>query len=164
MSARDRAWLRAVAGRSTPNWVDRILRAATHLGGVLVTVVISFGLVLFEPTRPLGLATAVANFFSHLVVQALKRSVVRPRPAEWGVAPLGTIPDAFSFPSGHSCAAMALAVPVCFVSWPAGIGAVGLALLVGISRVYLRVHYVTDVVVGQLLGAATGVLVSLALR
>lgn len=156
--------MRAVADHSTPEWVDRVLRGVTHLGGALVTVVISFALVLFEPTRPLGLATAVANFFSHLVVQGLKRSVVRPRPVEWGLAPLGTIPDAFSFPSGHSCAAMALAVPVCFISWPAGIGAVGLALLVGISRVYLRVHYVTDVVVGQLLGAAAGSVAWVALR
>jgi undecaprenyl-diphosphatase len=153
-----------VADQSTPEWVDRLLRGVTHLGGAVITVVISFGLVLFEPTRQLGLATAVANFFSHLVVQALKRSVVRPRPVEWGLAPLGTVPDVFSFPSGHSCAAMALAVPVCFISWPAGIGAVGLALLVGISRVYLRVHYVTDVVAGQLLGAAAGTVVSVALR
>ena len=72
-------------------------------------------------------------------------------------------PDAFSFPSGHACAGddarrhsqlrqSALRIP-----------ALGLALLVGASRVYLRVHYVTDVVVGQLVGAVTASVVSLAL-
>jgi len=44
-----------------------------------------------------------------------------------------------------------------------GLPALGLALLVGASRVYLRVHYVTDVVVGQLVGAVTAAVVSLAL-
>jgi membrane-associated phospholipid phosphatase len=58
---------------------------------------------------------------------------------------------------------MALAVTAICDSPLSGLPALGLALLVGASRVYLRVHYVTDVVVGQLVGAATALLVSLAL-
>jgi len=109
------------------------------------------------------LAAVLANAASHLVVQLLKRSVVRPRPEYAGVLPLALNPDAFSFPSGHACAAMAVAVTLCFGNLGWGIIALALALLVGISRVYLRVHYVTDVVVGQLLGALTALVVCLAL-
>ena len=121
------------------------------------------GLLLILPsTRRIGLAASIANLTSHLIVQALKRSVVRPRPDESGVLSLALSPDAFSFPSGHACAAMALAVTVSFSNFSAGCFALGLALLVGASRVYLRVHYVSDVLAGQLLGAAAAVAVSLA--
>jgi undecaprenyl-diphosphatase len=58
---------------------------------------------------------------------------------------------------------MALAMTALLNEPLAGIPALGLAFLVGVSRVYLRVHYVTDVVVGQALGAAAALLASLSL-
>jgi undecaprenyl-diphosphatase len=71
---------------------------------------------------------------------------------------LGVIPDAFSFPSGHSAAAMALAVPCLVRGGAAGVPVLLVALVVGASRVCLRVHYPSDVVAGQILGVAGGVL------
>jgi undecaprenyl-diphosphatase len=99
----------------------------------------------------------MANLFSHLAVQALKHVVIRPRPSVLrpGLAALAHLPDRYSFPSGHACSAMALAVAITLVQPLAGIPALAVALAVGASRIYLRVHYVTDVVVGQLLGAIT---------
>ena len=164
MNALDRTWLLALSDRRAPRWLDRTLRLTTHLGGFTATAVVSAVLLIIPASRKLGFAMVVANAVSHLIVQALKRSVVRPRPDNVGVLPLTLNPDAFSFPSGHACAAMALAVTAICDSPLSGLPALGLALLVGASRVYLRVHYVTDVVVGQLVGAATALLVSLALR
>jgi undecaprenyl-diphosphatase len=162
MNALDRAWLLALGERRAPRWVDRTLRGVTHLGSTAATVGVCGTLLALPATRRLGLAATIANLVSHLIVQALKRSIVRPRPDEAGVFPLALNPDAFSFPSGHACAAMTLAVTAAFASLPVGFAALVLGQLVGISRVYLRVHYVTDVLVGQLVGAAAAVAVSLA--
>lgn len=152
--------LSALAARAAPGWLDLAFRRLTHAGGATATAAFSLALLLFPGTRPLGGMTLAANLLSHLVVQALKRSVTRPRPgaASRGIVPLVELPDAFSFPSGHATAAMAIAVPVTWVMPMAGGPLLLLALLVGASRVYLRVHYPTDVVVGQLLGAAAGLL------
>ena len=163
MNALDRAWLLALCERRVPRSLDRMLRLVTHAGGFRATSLISAALLVVPGTRRLGLAMVLANAASHLIVQALKRSVVRPRPESAGVSPLAMTPDAFSFPSGHACAAAALAVTVSCWSLAWAIPAVALALLVGISRVYLRVHYVTDVVVGQVVGSLTALLVSVAL-
>jgi undecaprenyl-diphosphatase len=163
MNALDRSWLLALSDRQAPGWLDRTLRLITHLGGFAATAAISLGLLIIPGTRQVGLAMTMANAVSHLVVQILKRSVVRPRPDINGVLALTLNPDAFSFPSGHACAAMTLAVTAICDNPVSGLPALGLAFLVGASRVYLRVHYVTDVVVGQLVGAATAALVSVAL-
>ncbi len=152
----DRAFIRLVASREAPGWLDRLMRRVTHLGGAPAAVAIPLALLPFPRTRRLAAAMALAALASHLAVQLLKRTVVRARPSvrDPAVAALGNLPDAYSFPSGHAAAAMALALPVGFVSPWLALPAIAIALLVGASRVYLRVHYPTDVLVGQALGGA----------
>jgi undecaprenyl-diphosphatase len=156
VGALDRAWLQGIAARRAPRWLDRGFRALTHLGGASFTLGLGAALLVPAATRRLGVVLLLANTISHLAVQLVKRSVLRARPglADDGPVPLADIPDAYSFPSGHSAAAMAVALPVAILAGPLGLVAVGVAVIVGASRVYLRVHYVTDVVVGQVLGAA----------
>lgn len=105
----------------------------------------------------MALATLV---LSHLVVQLVKRSVARGRPAVVsGCVALVREPDRFSFPSGHAAASMSIALGygVAFPAW--ALPLLLLALLVGFSRVRLTVHYPSDVLVGQLIAvAAAGVL------
>ena len=164
LTDRDQRWLDALARRSAPPWIDRGFRLVTHAGGASATVGLSILLVLIPSTRHLGSIAGMANLLSHLLVQALKRTVVRPRPS---TAPhltaLIDLPDHFSFPSGHATAAMSLATATLLTAPLAGALALILAAAVGASRVYLRVHYVTDVVVGQALGAAAAVAVHLSL-
>ncbi|HXW97076.1 MAG TPA: phosphatase PAP2 family protein [Gemmatimonadales bacterium] len=161
VTARDHRWMDALARREAPPWMDRVLRAVTHGGDATITIGLTLLLLAFPGTRHLGCVAGVANLFSHLLVQALKRTVVRPRPTAMlpHVTALANIPDHFSFPSGHACASMALAMATVLITPAAGTLALLLAFLIGASRVYLRVHYVTDVVVGQALGAATAVVV-----
>ena len=98
---------------------------------------------------------------SFLLAQIIKRSVARRRPSvlQTEVVPLSALPDPYSFPSGHSCASMSIAVSVLLMAPLAGVPAVMLAALVGASRVYLRVHYPTDALVGQAIGAGSALVV-----
>jgi undecaprenyl-diphosphatase len=99
---------------------------------------------------------------SHLLVQLVKRTVVRTRPAQAGLpSALVREPDRFSFPSGHSAAAMSVAVGygIAFPSF--AVPLLALALLVGFSRVRLGVHFPGDVLAGQSLALGTAVLVLL---
>jgi undecaprenyl-diphosphatase len=130
-----------------------MMRHLTHLGGARVTVGASVALALAGDGR-LAAATALANALSHLVVHLLKRLVARPRPCDAGGAPLALVepPDPFSFPSGHAAAATALATTVAWAHPPAAAVLGPLAAVVCASRVRLRVHHVSDVVAGALLG------------
>lgn len=95
-------------------------------------------------------------------VIALKFSIRRPRPeGEWGQ--IYRITDPHSFPSGHAARSAALAVMGIAVGPPWFGLAVSLwAPWVGISRVALGVHYLSDVLVGWLVGAAMAGLAVLA--
>ena len=93
---------------------------------------------------------------SHLLVQVVKRTVVRGRPAKVeGCVNLVREPDCFSFPSGHAAASMsvALAYGTIFPAW--AVPLLLLAVLIGFSRVRLGVHYPSDVVAGQFIAAAS---------
>lgn len=137
-----------------------MMRLVTHLGGAYATIIP--GLVLLamqgEP-KSVGLAMLFANLISHLPVQILKRLVARPRPADADGRPLALVelPDPFSFPSGHAAASTAVAVTASLAIPWLGPLLLPLAGIVSISRVRLRVHHASDVVVGAALGFAGAV-------
>jgi membrane-associated phospholipid phosphatase len=95
-----------------------------------------------------GVATALAN--------VLKVAFDRPRPPvdHPEIHPLVALPSSASMPSGHATGAFAAAVAVGLVHhrlrWPL----LALAALIALSRVWLGVHYLSDVIVGAGLGAA----------
>ena len=103
-------------------------------------------------------AAAMAVGLAALAVTVLKEAFDRARPplADPSLSAVGPVPASASFPSGHSATAFAAAVAVGLLyprlRWPL----LALAALVAVSRVYLGVHYVTDVAVGTVLGALVG--------
>ncbi|HEY2804816.1 MAG TPA: phosphatase PAP2 family protein [Gemmatimonadales bacterium] len=133
-----------------------MMRRLTHLGGAPATIGIGLALAAWGgDDRRAGIAALLGNALSHLCVQVLKRAVARPRPCDANGAPLAIVelPDPFSFPSGHSAASFAVALPIALVHPLIAPVVLALATLVACSRVALRVHYATDVLAGALLGA-----------
>ena len=127
---------------------------------VLSAIVLSVGVVLWRRGAANDTALLVAAFFGAEVVNAaMKLAFRRPRP-ELAFLDL----DTYSFPSGHSAAATAAFGALAFLLWPhvrtvarrvALVSATVFAIaLVGFSRLYLGVHYLSDVLGGFALGAA----------
>jgi undecaprenyl-diphosphatase len=133
---------------------DRVVLLFSALGyewGVIpLDVVLVLVLALKRHARE-GLFAGLALAGSALLNLAAKHVYARTRPALWeSIAPETT----FSFPSGHAMGSMTLAW-VCVLlawrtrwRWPVTISAIALTLLVGLSRIYLGVHYPSDILAG----------------
>lgn len=160
----DQATLLAARQWRTPRRTA-VARALTRLGdaGGWTFVGLAF-FATFDPAGiALGLRLSVAALFATVLSQSLKRILHRARPdlAIAGFVPEAANPDRFSFPSGHTCAAFAVALA--FVGVPLGLGYLFLALAIGIgaSRVYLGAHFPLDVGAGALLGSMAGLVTHL---
>ncbi len=132
-------------------FLDWIMKWITHLGGATFTIGLSLSLMLMENIRLEGCIALVA---SHLLVQLLKRGFTRCRPyiADQNIWVSPNSLQDFSFPSGHTTAIFSIITSISIaVPWTAVL-LFPIACMVGISRVYLGLHYPTDVGVGAVIG------------
>lgn len=140
--------------------LDTLMPLITALGNAgVIWIVCAVLLLLRRDTRKTGLAMAAALLLELLVCNLLLKPLVdRVRPFEINTAVqlLITAPTDGSFPSGHTGASFA-SVLVLFRSrsrlrWPALV----LAVLIAFSRLYLYVHFPTDVLAGAIIGSLLG--------
>ena len=138
------------------------VRLYTPLGNAGLLFLTAAVLLLCIPrTRKAGAAALIAIAIGFVCTNVvLKHLISRPRP--WldvaGLTALVEEHDPNSFPSGHTCAAFAFAgalwhtAPRKWIRWTA----VAAAVLMGLSRLYVGVHYPSDVIAGALVGLLSG--------
>lgn len=142
-------------------FLDSFFATITHLGdsgilAILIAVLLIFGMK--KKYRQTGISLAFALVIAFVLGNLILKNVIaRPRPC-WVRESIGLIavPKDYSFPSGHTHVSVLLAVVLWHENRKWGIAALCLAVLVAFSRMYLYVHYPTDILGGALLGAFAG--------
>lgn len=144
-------------------WLTPVVVFITSLGNAgIFWIVVSLLLLIPKRTRRIGCMSFAALFASLLLNNVLLKNVVRRiRPYDLCdmLHSLVVKPVDFSFPSGHTGSSFAAAF-VLYRQLPkkAGIPLLLLAVLIGLSRLYVGVHYPSDVFVGMLTGLGSGYL------
>ena len=150
--------------------LHRIADMATDAGSVIWSAITYFGesgifwialsliLMLFKKTRRAGFSMGLALLIGVIVGNGILKNVIgRPRP--YTTDPtlshrlvFGEMTKDFSFPSGHTLASFEAATALFIRHKKWGIAALVLAFFISVSRLFLLVHYPTDLVAGAVLG------------
>ena len=142
-------------------FLDFIMPIITLLGdGGIFWIAVAVVLLLIPKYRKVGLGMGAALILGLLVCNVtLKPLIARPRPYDYQLEHFGktialliAAPHDFSFPSGHTLASFEAATVLLIHNRKMGIPAMILACLIAFSRLYLYVHYPTDVLFSVFLG------------
>jgi undecaprenyl-diphosphatase len=157
---RDHRVMRRVNSWRAPRWIRFWMLTSTRMGDGWLWYSLGALLLAFGGSRgyvAFGAAGSAA-ILGIFVFKALKKLSHRPRPCQlephcWArVLP----PDQFSFPSGHTMTAFSIALVVSYFYPGLEGGLYFLAISIGVSRVILGMHFLSDVLAGALLGSALG--------
>ncbi len=162
-------------GNLHAEWLTPIVEAFTHLGDSEFIIPLAFVgviLCLFKKTRKIGATLVLAIIVGTLITNVvMKPFVLRPRPfqslaenvqyMQW-YTEAGAHPESLyrSFPSGHTTGAFEIGMALFFtvsnkkIKWIFPVYSV----LIGCSRLYLMVHYCTDVIGGMICGTVAAVI------
>lgn len=152
------------------NWVGRL--HTPLLNKIMITTsalgskgIIWFSLciifLIYKPWRMMGANIIVGLVIAHIAGELIIKHVVcRIRPCHKleDDELIVKRPRYYSFPSGHTTSSFAVLAVVTFYYWPIAVPVLFVAMLMGFSRIYLRVHYPTDVLCGMVLGLLCGFL------
>lgn len=157
IATRDYSLMRRVHRWPAPRWVRVWMIAATRGGDGWLWYALGIVLLAFGGRARftvVGGAT-LAALAGILVFQILKRVTGRQRPCAIEPHCWATLlpPDRFSFPSGHTITAFAIAVTVSVFYPSLAIGVLFCAFSIALSRIVLGMHFLSDVVAGAVIGA-----------
>ena len=141
-------------------WGNGLWPAVSALGNAgAVWIALAVVLLCRKKTRRLGLCLKAALVLDLLSCNLLLKPLVgRPRPFAMDptLVPLIPLPTDASFPSGHTASSFAAFSALLFGKSRLWIPALALACAIAFSRLYLLVHFPTDVLAGAVLGIACG--------
>ena len=143
--------------------LDRFMYKITDLGGAIYTSLFLFILILLgnQKMKYIGFEALTSLTISQGIVYLLKKALSRERPYKIieHLNTFGIDMKDYSFPSGHTTASFTIATTIALNMPRISIYIFVLAMIIGISRIYLGVHYPTDVAAGIFLGLSVSLLV-----
>ena len=139
------------------DFVTPIAKFITNFGGAIFLSIATITSLLLIKNKKIGLSILLNITIITVLNQILKRILQRPRPTEYRIIK----ETGYSFPSGHSMVSMAFYgyliyliykyIKNKYIKWSLIVVLSALICLIGISRIYLGVHYTSDVLGGFLL-------------
>ena len=141
--------------------LDKFMTSVTKLGNAgIFWIILTVLFLLIPKMRKTGVVMAAALIIDLLLCNVLLKNLVartRPYDVNTGIQLLVAKLRDYSFPSGHTAASFASAAALYFAGeMKLGIPALVLACLIAVSRLYLYVHYPTDVLGGVVIGIIAG--------
>ncbi|MDO4178343.1 MAG: phosphatase PAP2 family protein [Phascolarctobacterium sp.] len=140
-------------------FMDEFMIYSTYLGEYgLFWILVSVALLLYNPTKRFGILLSLALIIDFLLLNGfLKPFVHRLRP--FYIQPIDLLiktPSGYSFPSGHAGACFTAAFTLFLAHFKYWYVAMLLAIIVGFSRIYLYVHFPSDILGGFFVGLFAG--------
>lgn len=161
----DDIFIEIINKRMGNKYLDSIMYRVTNLGSAQFAAFVIFTMLFFGNKRfkNIGVEIFLALTMSQIVVHSLKMLLSRERPYNIleQLNTFGIDLKDYSFPSGHTAASFSLATTLALNVPKISIVVYFLAIVVAISRIYLGVHYPTDVAAGIIIGLFFSIIVHL---
>lgn len=156
----DMAILDLIQSNIRTGFMDAIMPFITQLGDAgLMWIILSIGLIIPKKTRKIGFVMIIALILNGIICNIILKPMlarIRPFDVNTAIKLLINKPRDFSFPSGHTSASFTAASVLFFRKSKLFVPSLVLAFLISFSRLYLYVHYPSDVLAGLVLGILCG--------
>ena len=156
----DMAILDLIQSNIRTGFMDAIMPFITQLGDAgLIWIILSIGLIIPKKTRKIGFVMIIALILNGIICNIILKPMlarIRPFDVNTAIKLLINKPRDFSFPSGHTSASFTAASVLFFRKSKLFVPSLVLAFLISFSRLYLYVHYPSDVLAGLVLGVLCG--------
>ncbi|AGY77894.1 phosphatase PAP2 family protein [Clostridium autoethanogenum] len=149
-------------------YLDMLMPIVTDMGNLgIVWIIIAIILILDKPYRMVGSVVILTLIVSTIAGEGIVKHIVRrtrPCNQQNSLNLLISKPISYSFPSGHTLSSFAAAEVLSMYFTEYKLIFIGIAFLIALSRMYLYVHYPTDVIAGVILGILCSKLIFIILQ
>lgn len=137
-------------------YLDIFMPLITGLGNIgVIWIVIAIGLIMDKPYRSIGEVVLITLIISTIIGEGIVKHIVRrarPFSSNSNIALLITKPISYSFPSGHTLSSFAVSGVLSVYFTQYRLIFLSIAFLIALSRLYLYLHYPTDIIAGMVFG------------